>query len=250
MQLLYQKQTQAGLIEVWQKNSQRWLNIDAIEQTRIDINSANKLTSQLHCAFLAVLLFIEAPERVLLAGLGGGELSRYLHRINFNIRGDAVEINETIAEIAQQYFYFPEAQWTLNIQDIKQWQGELYDFIVVDIADRDLTPAWLSSEEMLLQFKQQLSIDGVLAINLLVKDASSLVSTLTTIRQVFKKKTLCLSVPYHKNIVVFAFNRPPPYRTESELYSRINQLAKVWGVDFKLLLAQLVKDNPVGSGVF
>ncbi len=247
---LFQKETQHGCIEVWQQNKLRWLSIDAIEQTRINIDHPGQLESPLHYAFLASLFFVEIPEKILLAGMGGGALARYLHHRRPVIKGDAVEISETIAVVAKRYFYFPETQWNIIVADIQQWQGAHSDLIVVDIAVADLTPAWLTSEKMLLHLKQQLSASGVLAMNLLVADAQSLSSMLMVIRRVFERRTLCLSIPDHKNIVVFAFNQQPRYRSISELNSRIGALTKIWGFDFNPFLERLIKDNPVGSGVF
>jgi spermidine synthase len=121
---------------------------------------------------------------------------------------------------------------------------------VADIAEGDLTPAWLSSENMLLKFKRQLSADGVLVMNLLVADAQSMSNILMTMRQVFERRTLCLSVPDHKNIIAMAFKQPPYYGEINELQSRINELTEIWELDFKSLLQQLRRDNPQGSGIF
>ena len=59
-----------------------------------------------------------------------------------------------------------------------------------------------------------------------------------------------MAVPDHKNIVVFAFNQPPDYRTIAELNLRVTEAEKIWGLDFNSMLKQLRKDNPKGSGVF
>ena len=204
----------------------------------------------MHHAFLAALLFIDSPEKVLLAGLGGGALARYLHHINSDIQGDAVEVNETITAVAKSFFCFPETKWNISIENIQQWQGSAYDLVIADIAQADLTPTWLISEEMILCFKQQLSANGVLVMNLLVTDAQSLSRTLKIIRETFARRTLCLTVPDHKNIVVFAFNQQPRYHSKNEINSRISQLAEKWQLDFYSLLDQLLKDNPEGSGIF
>jgi len=193
-QLLFQQETAGGLIEVWQKDSHRWLNIDAVVQSGININQPELLVSPLHHAFLAALLFIETPKKILLAGMGAGAFARYIHHVNPAIQGEAVEINEAISVIAKQYFDFPETKWKINIDNIRQWQGKSYDFILADIAEDELTPAWLTSEMMLLQLKNQLSLQGALAMNLLVNDAQSFQQSLITIRKIFKRQTVCLTV--------------------------------------------------------
>lgn len=248
--LLFQEAAHGGLVEVWQKRNTRFLTINSVVQSCLNVEQPAQLASPLYNAFLAALLFIESPKKVLLAGLGGGALANYLHHLMPEIQGEAVEINETVAAVAKRYFDFPETQWDISIKDIRQWSGSDYDLMFLDIAENDLTPAWLISEDMLTHLKRQLSVQGVLIINLLVDNAYSLSSSLMTIRKIFKRKTLCLGVQDHNNIVVFAFNQQPVYCSENELTVHIKKLAEVWPLDFNVLLAQLLKDNPEGSGVF
>ncbi|PCJ86670.1 MAG: hypothetical protein COA54_08145 [Thiotrichaceae bacterium] len=251
-QLLFQQETTGGLVEVWQQGNHRWLNIDAVVQSGININQPELLVSPLHHAFLAAVLFIDMPEKILLAGMGAGAFARYIHHINPAIEGDAVEINKTISVIAKQYFDFPDKKWKINIDNIRQWQGSCYDYILADIAQDQLTPAWLTSEAMLLQLKNQLSEQGVLVMNLLVNDAQSFHQILITIRKVFKRKTLCLTVPNHKNVVIFAFNNHAEIYSSATIKSQIVSLTEIWGIDFEVLFEQLKNDNPVGSfgGIF
>jgi len=249
-ELLFQKKTPDGLIEIWNENKLRWLNINNIEQTRINTEHPEQLESSVHRYFLACLLFIETPKKVLLGGLGGGALARYLHNKKPEIQGDAVEINETIAKLSEDYFYFPKNQWNIVVDDLQQWNNSQYDLMVVDIAEGDLTPAWLTSEKMLSQLKRQLSKRGVLAIDLLVADAPSFSQQLTAIRKVFKRQTLCTGIPGHKNIIVFAFNQQPENTSMNELKNRVETLTALWGLEFSTLLEQLVKDNPKENGIF
>jgi spermidine synthase len=248
---LFQKNTaDGGLLEVYGKGPLRWLTLDAVEQTRINIEQPERLASPVQRYFLACLLFIETPEKVLLGGLGGGALARYLYARRPEIQGDAVEINETITALAEDYFYFPKQRWTITVDDLRRWHGRCYDLMIVDIAEGDLTPAWLSSEPMLVQLKQQLSTRGVLAIDLLVNDAQSFAQALAGIRKVFERQTLCLSVPDHKNIIVFAFNRRPVNPSLKELKARVKELTEIWGLEFPVFIEQLKNDNPEGNGFF
>lgn len=247
---LFQKQQADGCIEVLENKPLRRLCIDGIEQTRIDLEHPERLASLVHRSLLACLLFIKTPETVLLGGLGGGAVARYLHKRQAEILGDAVEINETIAMLAKQYFYFPEQHWNLIVGDIQSWNKQVYDLIIIDIADGDLTPPWLTSKPMLSQLQGQLSDQGVLAIDLLVDDAQSFTLALSRIRKVFKQKTLCLSVPDHKNVIIFAFKQPPQNCSVQTLAAAVADLTKLWGLEFSVFIEQLKKDNPEGSGVF
>ena len=247
---LFQKHTPNGLIEVLADEPLRSLYIDNIEQTRINTEQPERLASLVHRSFLACLLFIKTPENVLLGGLGGGALARYLHHRKPEMSGDAVEINATVAQLAKAYFYFPEQQWNLVVDDIRHWRKQPYDLIIIDIAESDLTPAWLICEPMLSQLRSQLSEQGVLALDLLVDDAQSFTQALSNIREVFDRQTLCLSVPNHRNIIIFAFKQPPQNCSLQELSRRIAQLSDIWGLDFFAFIEQLKKDNPGNNGIF
>jgi len=250
---LFQKKSEDELIEVWQNNHHRWLNINGIEQSRLNIEQPEQLVSPLDYAFLSCFLFIHTPNNVLLGGLGGGVLAQYLHNKQPGMNGCAVEINPLIVQLAKDYFNFPEKKWSIIIDDIqhviKNKSSLNYDLILLDIGDKDLTPEWLISEKVLLQLKHQLSTHGVLAINLLVSDAESFRKKLAGIRKVFNRQTLCIGVPKHNNIVVFAFNKHPFYSTPDQLQSRVKELTEYWQVDYATLLEQMQKENPKGSGV-
>ncbi len=251
-EILFQEQTAKGLLQVWQTKNQRWLTIDAVEQSRIDVTHKKRLISPVHHALFAAMLFTDLPKSVLLAGLGTGAIARYMSAINAGIHGVAVENNRRIPDLAEQYFDFPQNNWTVITKDIQQYndKNRAFDFIVADIALAELTPGWLTEEKMLSHFKQKLSTAGVLAINLLVADAQSFSHQLMTIRKVFDRRTLCLSVPHHKNIIVFAFNKQPTCCSSDQLNARVTALSQLWGLDFKQMLTRLKIENPVGSGIF
>ncbi len=249
-QVLLSQKHNRQLIDIWQQAGIRHLYVDDIEQSRIDVNRADILTSPVNQAFLAAFLFTDIPKTVLLAGLGGGELARYLHQKQAPIHGDAVELDQYIAQLAKEFFEFPARNWQLIVDDIRNIASGCYDFIVVDIAEDDQTPAWLSSDTMLTQFRQQLSAQGVLAINLLPDDETAFISVLAQIRKHFHRQTLCLSLNGYKNIIVFAFRQQPVYRDKDVLHTRASSLSAHWGFDFSALLLQLEQDNPAGSGIF
>jgi len=248
-QRLHKQKTDRGLVEVWQKNNRRWLTIDAIEQSSIDVERPDVLSSPVHQAFMAALLFVDTPKKILLAGMGGGVFARYIHHVNPSIQGDAVEISEEVAILAKQHFYYPKKNWTVNLADIKNWQSKNYDLIIADVADVDVTPSWLTSSVMLQKLKGQLSKQGVLVINLLVPvgDVHAFTGALVNVRKIFNRQTVCLSVLNHKNIVIIAFNHPLIDSLKHLSVSRIAILSERWGVDFNALLKQIKRDNPEES---
>ena len=253
-QLLFQKKSNDELIEVWQNHHHRWLSINGIEQSRLDTNSTDIPASPLDYYFLACLLFIAPPDNVLLCGLGGGTIAHFLHSKRPGINGLAIEINPLIAKLAKEYFYFPVNNWQIIISDVQKndftTNNQMYDLILIDIGENNLTPEWLTNKDMLSQLKKQLSENGVLIINLLVNNAESFSRKLTVIRQVFNCKTLCASIPKHNNVVIYAFSKMPSYTSSDHLQSRVKTVSENWGLDYTTFLDQVLQENPTGSGIF
>ena len=253
-ELLFHKKTKDGIIEVWNSKNHRWLTIDNIEQSRIDIKYPDQLASTLHQYFLSYLLFVNAPKNILLGGLGAGAIARYLHNKDAETQGCAVESSALIIELAKDYFYFPGSQWQTILDDLQNYSLKdsqtQYDLILIDIANNGFTPGWITQKKMLQKLKHQLAEDGVLVINLLVTDANSFNHKLKSIREVFERKTLCVSVPEHQNIVVFAFNKKPLYKTPGQLTAHAKDLIAYWGLDFQSMLKQIQKDNPKENTIF
>jgi spermidine synthase len=239
---------------VWQQGSIRRLDFDdTVLQTEIELANPERLVSTLNHYLLAGCLFVEQPQKVLLAGTGGGAIARYFaHHFEETI-GDAVEISPVVCDIAKRYFEFPQTDsWQLHQQDIKQYIADcdhIYDLIVVDIAEHQLTPEWLVDSNLLHQMRMLLTDQGHLAINLLVKDGDAFMRMLATIRSAFSGVTVCASLPDHCNIVVYAYNKKPAILTE-QLEQRAVELQQRWQIPFVEIYQRMLKDNPKGSGVF
>ncbi len=248
-QLLYQNASDAGLVEVRLQHPYCSLSINAIEQSRVNLQRKDELALPVHQAMLSALLFGSAPDRVLLAGLGGGALARYLAHVMPQCEGDAVELNAEIAGLCRRFFDFPQMQWRLHITDVMQWRGAGYDWLLVDIAEDDVTPSWLTSTSGLRHFKQQLAPAGLLVMNLLVNDVNQLSAVLMTMRKLFQRRTLCLTAPGYKNIIVIAFNQATASFSLEQLQRRCSRLSEQYNIDFGRLLRQLLKDNPPDNGV-
>ena len=248
-QLLYQNASDAGLVEVRLQHPYCSLSINAIEQSRVNLQRKDELALPVHQAMLSALLFGPPPGKVLLAGLGGGALPRYLAHVMPQCEGDAVELSAEVAGLCQQFFDFPQARWRLYTMDVMQWRGAGYDWLLVDIAEDDVTPSWLTSASSLQHFKQQLAPTGLLVMNLLVNDVNQLSTVLMTMRKLFQRRTLCLTVPGYKNIVVMAFNQATSSFSLGQLQQRCSRLSEQYNIDFDRLLQQLLKDNPPDNGV-
>ncbi len=252
--LLFDQQTDEGDIRVWHQYDRRWLEFnDGLIQSEIILNRPEILPSVLNRAMLAGMMFVQQPKRVLLAGVGGGATARYFAGCFPEVKGEAVEISETVSQIAHDFFEFPiSKKWQLvteNIVDYVQYSKHKYDLIVVDIAVEQKTPPWIVEHDFLQQCRAMLTDNGQLSLNLLVDNEADFKRCLAVIRNVFDRQTVCLSLAEHRNTVVFAFNNKPQI-LPIELNKHIPLLESLWGLEFGEFYQQMLKDNPANSGVF
>ncbi len=244
-------------IYVHEGGSRRWLEFgDDVVQSIINLQRPQDLIAPVHQAMLTGLLFLPAPRRMLLLGLGGGAIARYMAHRQPDCHGDAVELSPAVADIAQQFFDFPTA-WGLHVADARDYiaqatlpDGQHIDCMMLDIAEQQHSPDWVSDSAFLGHCRQQLSAHGVLVINLMPRDAAEFTHQLAAIRGAFEARTLCLSVPQHRNILIFAFAQRPVFSDMAQLQQRVAGRTEQWGLPFDEFLGRMVRENPAGSGVF
>ena len=250
---IHREATPSGRIEIWQGKQRRslWFD-DTIVQTEIDLDNPAVLPNPANRAMLAHLLFDRQPQKVLLAGCGGGAIARWFHCHDKAISGDAVEISAAVARIARSYFQFPEAEsgWRIEIADVRSFlpqHTEHYDFILVDLEERQKTPAWVTSPDFLRACQQRLTPTGVLTVNLITDGEIAVAQAIWNLRRTFDRRVLCLPVPDHDNLVVMGFNEAP---SVGALPTQAAAAEQRWGIEFTTFLERLKKNNPAGSGIF
>ena len=121
---------------------------------------------------------------------------------------------------------------------------------MLDIAEHQHTPRWLTEKSFLAHCRQRLSQHGVLCINLAPKNAAEFMRQLFTIRQAFVTRTLCLSVPGHRNILVFGFAQRPEFGDTEHFRQCGSALFHHWELPFNECLNRMILENPLGSGIF
>lgn len=122
-------------------------------------------------------VFDPQPKQVLIVGLGGGSMVHFLRQHDPEVHVDAVEIDPTIVQVAQQYFAVRQGeQMNLITADGLEYLAETdrqYDVIFMDAflkpsAETDSTgvPLELKTTRFYQQVQQKLTPDGVVVFNL------------------------------------------------------------------------------------
>lgn len=135
------------------------------------------------------LLWQPQPQRVYVAGLGGGCVPLVLHHYFPEVVVDCTEIEPAMIEMATRYFGLGlDERLQVAVADGREWlaaQSQSYDFIFVDVfLDRGYIPYRMSTVEFYTLCRERLTPDGVLVINLLASDPY-LAARVKTLQQVF-----------------------------------------------------------------
>ena len=198
-------------------------------------------------SMMGFLLFNEWPERILMVGLGGGSLAKFIyHRMPW-ARTEIVEVNPQVLAIARQCFHVPadDARFTVRIADGAECMAqpaESADVIVVDGYDGDSQVAELSSRAFYEACLRRLKERGVVVVNLWGSDRR-FNEYLQRIEAAFPAGTLCLPAERPGNVIVFAFRDAPGSPHWDELALKARELEARYDLEFGRFVRSLRKMN-------
>jgi spermidine synthase len=199
-------------------------------------------------SMMAFLLFEARPQRVLLVGLGGGSLAKFIYARMPWVTLEVVEINPRVLTVARRYFHVPEndARFTVTLGDGAEHvarAGPPADVLAVDGYDAESHVAALSDGAFYAACHRRLAPGGILVVNLWGGDRE-FSDTLQRIERAFPAGTLCLPAEKPGNIIVFGFRDRPGAVRWGELEQRAARLETLYGLEFGRFVQSLRKMNP------
>jgi spermidine synthase len=216
-------------------------------QSAMRIGKPNDLELAYTRSMMAFLLFCDRPMRVLMIGLGGGSLAKFIyHRLPW-ITTEVVEINPRVIAIARQCFHVPEddARFSVIAGDGAEYMegaGRAADVIAVDGYDAESHVAELSDRAFYSACHARLNAGGILVVNLWGSDRS-FNDTLQRIEAAFPDGTLCLPAEKPGNIIVLAFRHSPGNFRWDALMRRARELERAYQLEFPRFVTSLRKMN-------
>ena len=239
-----------GPIEVVEEAGVRALHFGTPHrQSAMALADPHRLELAYTRAMLAALLFCDEPRRVLLIGLGGGSLAKFLWRHFPACRIDAVEHRAAVAQVARGWFGLPEDErLTVWIADGANYAAaspsdQAYDLILLDaydglgMASAMLNPAFLD------RCAAMLAPGGACAANLWGSNRTLLEYALDRLGQSFAGPALRLPVPGRGNVIGLGFPEPMPRPDWRKLKSQAESLEARLGVEFPALVRLLRRAN-------
>ena len=198
-------------------------------QSRINLAAPHTLMSAYARGMFGSYLYQPNPRRVLIVGLGGGAMVRFLTHHEPQVQIDAVEIDPAVVRLADQYF---DVRTGGNVRvhtadGVKFIESatDRYDLILMDAflrpsSDTDTTgvPTGLKTQEFLRRLKQTLNPGGVAAFN--INEHDTMADDIATVRSVFAHVAVYRNPP-SENKVVIATDAAP---TDVEMRERIAAL--------------------------
>jgi len=142
---------------------------DAI-QSEMNLVNPDDLMLSYARHIMAALPLVSKPRRILVVGLGGACIQRYLRKLLPDATIETAELDPEIRDVAAKYFYFKEdARQVVHLGDGRGFierSKENYDLILLDAFSATSIPYHLSTQEFLQAVKARVAEGGVVAANL------------------------------------------------------------------------------------
>jgi spermidine synthase len=250
--IVHRSQDRFGIIEIVEDDLTRSLHFgNAVRQSAMDLHRPEYLVLTYTRAMMSALLLQPTPRKILLIGLGGGSLAKFLLHHFPQCRIDAVEHREQIAKLAHGYFLLPEdprlhvhiADGNAFVQQMQVSLSDRYDLILVDAYDGAGMADDMGQAPFLSACRALLTSDGLLVINLWGNDRPRYTHVRRRLRQCFDANPLLLPAEGTTNVIALAPHRSGYKKLLKTAEARAKPLEVQTGVEFVRLARALRKQN-------
>jgi spermidine synthase len=216
-------------------------------QSAMRLKAPNDLELAYTRSMMAFLLFVPKPRDVLMVGLGGGSVAKFVHHKIAGTKVRVVEVNPRVVTIARQCFNVPEDGPCFEIiigdgAEYARRPAVRTDVLMLDGYDADSHVEELASASFYEACRERLNSGGVLVVNLWGGDKQFHV-LLQRIQKVFTAGTLCLPATRPGNVIAFGFRDKPGPLTWKALFRRARALEGEYGLEFQRFVEGLRQMN-------
>lgn len=239
-----------GEVRVFENDSVRWLQFDNdAVQSVMSLQYPERIALRYMQQMMAALLFCDhPPENALLLGLGGGAMLRFLRHCLKHIQFEVVERDAHVIRIANEYFDVSHNGDDIiiehdSVDEFVSSSEKGYDLVLLDIIENMFTPKCFFDDAFFQHCRNRCGEKGVFAMNLIVDNDKAFKQIYTSVRNAFERRTVCLTDPDHRNIVILAFAHQPDHIERQALHERA-ELLKTCHIDFSTCIDTLFEVNP------
>jgi spermidine synthase len=240
-------------IQIVEEEGVRYLHIggEAI-QSGLRIDEPDRLELDYVRAMMAFLLFCPRPRDVLMVGLGGGSMARFIHQRMPQTRVTVAEINPEVVAVAHEFFHFPENDERLEVvigdgADVVPARPAGADVLVVDGFEDGETPEALCTRSFYDSAFASLREGGVMVVNFMA-DARKMDAYLARIETSFGRCPTLLMAEDRDNLIAFAVRGGPGRIAWDELKTRALSANVRYGLQLQKSFPSLRRRNPSEDG--
>ena len=235
-------------VEVSEKDGVRSLHLGSdTVQSSMKLDDPYELVLSYTRAMMAFLLFRPQPEHVLMIGLGGGSLPKFVYKHLPGTRTTVIESEPRVIAVSRQYFHVPpdDERFVVETAEGGAWVAahpQCCDVLMVDGYNGNEQGPQLCSEDFYASARAALSDEGVLVVNLWSSD-NRYDAYLQRIESVFDA---VVRVPAERrgNVAVLAFRHSPGQPCWDDLRAAARSLQSLYGLEFLKFVDGLRDVNP------
>jgi len=214
---VYEVKSKYQLITVWDTpDGYRQLifdgRFDGTDPVQSEMNLAKptELTLSYASHMITALPLVAKPNRILVVGLGGACIQRYLHELLPDAVIETAELDPDVLDVARRFFsYKPDDRQKVHIGDGRKFlerSRDKYDIIMLDAFSAESIPYMLATREFLKLCQNHLAEGGLVCANLWY-DSDDYHNMLKTYADVFPEWRV-LRCPRSTNAIVVALPKP------------------------------------------
>lgn len=248
--VIHSARDEFGSIDIVDESTARTMHFGSrARQTTMFLRDPVALALSYTRYMLSGLLLSSVPRSVLMLGLGGGALARFVRHHWPGCRISAVEKRALVVALAREYFALPDEHFAVHVMAAEEFlagkRPAEYDWILVDIHDRNgMSPA-LREPEFFVRCRALLSARGILAANLWTGDREAMLKGINrSLHEVFDGRVLHLPVARKRNTVALGCNFALPALEVRLARRKALELEDRYGVEFSQFLWELTQHNP------
>ncbi|MDR2220571.1 MAG: polyamine aminopropyltransferase [Methylobacillus sp.] len=226
-----------GIVDVSETDGVRALHIDSDTiQSAMRLNAPHDLELTYTRGMMMFLLFYPQARKLLLLGLGGGSIPKFVHHYLPEHTIRTVEINPQVITIARSHFQLPDDDARLQTTEadgivyLREHPGE-FDVVLHDAYGGQGLPEELGSQTFFDTCAEALADDGMLVVNLWGSD-KQFDARRQRIERSFEQRVLVLPTGHPGNIVVFGFRRTPSDMRIATLRENAKKLQATLKIEF------------------
>jgi len=235
-------------VEVSEKRGVRALHLGGPAiQSAIRLSRPDELELHYTRAMMAFLLFDPAPRDIVMIGLGGGSIARFVNARMPDSRMTAVEVNPRVLAAARSMFGLPTDCERLEIElaDGANWvpaHRDCTDVLLLDAFEDGQSVKALATQAFYGACRAALRRRGILVVNFIAEERRY-GKYLGRIEEAFGGSVLCLPAQDRVNTIVLAFKNGPQRVGIDALKATARVLKRRYGLPFDRFVNDLLEFN-------